>query len=264
MHKESIAVYNPSDPIERSIQEQYHNTSGQWLTACDCQLLSKALGSLKSFDGWLENPKVLDHRISYFFASFMSKNKKNMVFLTHPLFLRDILENCEINSYLYDPIVFVTPSLAHYLFQEYPVHLYVDSSKLKGYNDVHWVDIGGLLVCNREDVKIDAGFITGILSKPECQETVSGIMSDVRQLKGSSMSKAALSQVSPGIFKIDRHERDIEPDEMVWDKHERKNAIITRVEPGETGLVAIKYEDGYELSLPKEDFDTRYTVMQEY
>lgn len=259
-HKEAISVYNPSDPLERIIQESFHSSNGEWLGKYQCQLIARAISSLKCSDNWIDNPQLLEQRISYFFVPFMNRNKSIMVFVTYPLFLRDILENCEINVYLHDPITFITPPLAHYIFREYPIHVYIDTGDLKDYNDGPWVDCGGLMISD-QDIKINPLAIKRIQCKERHYTSmVENILSDIASNREIPLSKVAISQISPGIFVSDRHEREIRPDDFVWDKKNKVKAHISKVEAGETGLVSIIYDDGNVVTVPKLDFDRRYVT----
>lgn len=258
MIKESIAIYNPSDPLERGIQEAYHKVTNEWLDAATCQLTAKAVGNLKVFDDWLEDARLLEHRLSYLFAPHMTRNKACMVLPIHPLFVRDVLENCEISAYLYSPITLVTRPIAHYLCREYPIHLYCDTSRLKGYNTISWVDVGGLMIAD-EDVNFTPDMITRVVAiDPQFNHMVESIMQDISETKETPMSKAAVSEIEPGIFKIDSHERGIEPGRLVWDKKHRQHGFVSEVEPGETGQVSVTYEDGREVVVPKLEFDRQY------
>ncbi len=260
MHKRTaIAIYNPSDPLERAVQDSYHKVHGEWLGSYPCQTIACAIQKLKSLDDWLDNPDLLEHRISYFFAPHMSYKKDSMVFLTHLLFLRDILENSEINAYLHGPITFVARPLAHYLFREYPIHIHVKVSTLKGYNDVDWLDLDGLLI-SESDVLLERRAISQIIATQQ-QDQVQKMLSEVNELPQESLTKAALSMVSPGVFKSDRHERDIAADDVVWDKGEREKALVKIVEPGETGLIWLEYNNGLTVSIPKISFDERYVSV---
>lgn len=262
--KESIAVYNPSDPIERVVQEQYHQASGEWLSAFECQLITKGITSLKSTTAWLDNYSLLQQRIGYFFAPFMSHKKNLVVLPTYPLFLRDILENCCISAYLHDPVAFVSRPLAHYLFREYPVHLYFDSSQLKGCNSIKWIDKGGLLITD-DDVHFEAECLVQVVTKNEqVNDLVDEIMTDVRNNVTMPLAKVAVSQVSRGVFTIDQHERVIYPESVVWDKVLREYGFVREVEPGEMGFVQIEYENNPEVTIPKQEFDTRFVLGDQY
>lgn len=263
MNKNAIAVYNPTDQIERAVQESFHSVNGEWLGAFPCQLLARALSTLKSpADTWIGNadPELIKHRIAYFFAPFMCRDKTIMVFPTYPFFLRDILENCGINAYLHDPVTFITPPLAHYFCREYPIHIHFNTSSLKGYTESSWTDLGGFLVSD-EDVTFKPEAIEKIQCKDEQYTAiVDEILGDIGKTRESPLSKVAISQVSPGVFTSDRHERNIEPDSVVWDKKLRTTGSVSQVDAGETGLVYIVYDDGNTVTIPKVDFDHRYVI----
>jgi hypothetical protein len=261
MDKKAIAVYDPSDSWERAIQDAAKEYTGQWLSMYRCQLVAKAVASLKSIDNWMSDVGLLTHRAKYFFAPQFASNKNELVFVTHLLFLRDVLENREVNSYVYDPIVFMTRPLAHYLFREYPIHILVDYDLLKSENSgVNFIEVGGLVISDGEDVKLDESIIDisskhtknlDFLTPPE-------VVNNIRTQTGL---KAAARAVSRGIFQIDDHERFLVPDRQVWDKEKRADATIYLVEPGDTGLVGLRYDDGTEITISKLFFDSRYTLV---
>lgn len=257
---EAISVYNPSDPLERAIQESFHATDGSWLSSYQCQTLAEAVASLKCYDDWLEDPKLLEHRIAYFFAPYMSRDKSVIVLPTSPIFVRDILENCQINAYLYDPIAFVTPPLAHYFFKDHPIHIYFNAGRLRGANHIQWIEAGGLMVSKGSDLVVDPTSITHVrTSDIKYTKMVESILGDINKSE-TTLSKVAITQLSPGVFRLDDHVRQVQPDDPVWDKDERLKAVVSEVGPGSTGLVIILYEDGKKVSVPKVEFDRRYIV----
>jgi len=259
MEKKGISVYDPSDPLERAIQDSYYKIHGEWLGAYPCQTIARAIGKLKSLNDWLDNPDLLEQRVSYFFAPYMSRQKDFMVFLTHLLFLRDILENSKINDYLHGPITFVTRPLAHYLFREYPIHIHVKVSTVKGYNDVDWVDLGGLLISDR-DISLEHDAILRIIATQQ-QDQVHKMLLDINGLPQKSLNKSALTMVSPGVFKNDFQERNLMADDIVWDKNDKEQVLVKIVEPGDTGLIWLEYNNGATVSIPKISFDERYVSV---
>lgn len=262
MNKESIAVYNPTDPLERAIQEAFHSRNDGWLSMYHCQLMAKAISTLKMFDDqWLDHTSLLSHRIAYFFAPEMTAKQDIMVFVTRLLYLRDILENRDIDSYLHNPVIFVTRPLAHYLLREYPIHIYVDMSNLQAENsDADFVQIGGLMITD-SDIRLSPSSILNIISK----ETRSGrkvaqdLVDDIQHQTGTR--KVAVSEIKPGVFKSDEHKMDLMPDDEVWDKRDRLPARISKVEQGEMGIVEVVYGSGVTASIPKSEFNTRYVVV---
>lgn len=258
MIKESIAVYNPSDPVESAVQDACHELTGEWLGSYQCKQISKAISFLKCFDNWLDNQNLLNYRIKYFFSPHMCNNKSVMTFLTHPVNMRDIFENSVISHYLHGPITFITPPLAHYLFQEYPIHIYVSSDILKEQNkNVAWTDQGGLLIADK-DVFIDSKSILKIKTKSQYfSDIVYSIIKDI----DTPITKAAVSLVSTGVFTFDDATKLLFPDTPVWDKINRKSASIIKVEQGEEGTVLIRYNDGSEISIPKMNFDQQFVKL---
>ena len=241
--KEGIAVYDPTDATESAIQEVSHKYLGEWLNSSDCQLVARAINSLKVFDDWLENAVLLEQRISYFFAPYMASHKNHMVFVTHKLYLRDIIENQEINLYNHDPIVLVTTPIAHYLLREYPIHIHLDIDKLKSLNyRERWLEVGGLIISDDKSIQVDESAILSI-----------------RDADDPGLEKAAASVVGPEVYKIDEHESSLEPDAEVWDKRSRESVTVVEVEPGETGVITVRYINGTTKSIPKTDFDVSFT-----
>ncbi len=244
MQKEAIAVFNPQDPWERAVQEASHEIDGEWLSSYECRLASRAISYLKCFDDWIDDKKLMNQRAKYFFAPHMSINKEQMVFVTHNLFLRDILENGEINAYLYSPITFVTRPIAYYLLREYPIHVHVESNLLKGENsDVNFIELGGLMIADYENVSVTSESILDIVQR------------------SNNLQKAAVTEIDRGIFKIDEDERQIFPDDRILHKIDKSEGQISFIGPGEEGTVEIKMNDGSERAIGKLDFDSEYIIM---
>ncbi|KKM89218.1 hypothetical protein LCGC14_1250880 [marine sediment metagenome] len=260
MKREAIAVFNPSNELERAIQEASKNFLGNWLSMYQCKLMAKAISSLKYLDEeWVDDANLLLHRVNYFFKDQFTEDHSEMIFVTHLLFLRDILENKEINSYIHSPVVFLSSMLANYFFREYPIHILIDVDILRSENPkVKFFDIGGCIIVDGEDVIVDSS-----IKSIDCKENKSMKM-EVDPAEISNMQfqmKAAASLVDKGVFKIDEHERALLPDTDVWDKERRTQATIYMVQPGETGEVGVKYSDGFELTIPKNFFDSRFLVI---
>ncbi len=254
--KKAMAVYYPEDPLERAIQDASHQYTGEWLPMAACQIMSNALASLRIFrPDWLEG-ELIRQRCSYLFSPEFTSNKDIMIFLTHPLFLRDILENREINASIHQPIVLVTTPIAHYLFREYPIHMYIHRERLLSDNkDIHLMTMGGMMI-SEDTVKLEDEAVLRIKTIRDGESEP--LAQDVAQQTGF---KAAASLVSPGVFQIDEHERSLLPDSIVYDKDKREKGVITIVEPGETGEVHVRYEDDTEMSIGKQFFDTRFVVV---
>ncbi len=251
----SKVVYYPKDnEFERNLQDASYKHEGRWLSQDDCQLMSRAIVYLK-----MSNPLWTTtsprERAAYFFSPYLTSQKDVMVFVTYPLFVRDILENNEFNSYLHSPVVFMTRPLAHYLFREYTIHLHIDKDKLLSLNSgVEFVLAGGLLMSN-ENVAIDKSCIAGMITSENRNRTVDMSESTLDEVK------LAASLVAPGVFQIDEHERALLPDMDVWDKDNRTKGVISNIEPGETGNVEVNYEDGHNTIISKQFFDQRFVVV---
>jgi len=264
IEKLAIAVYDPEDLWEKAIQDAAKEITGNWLPSFPCQLLAKAVASLKVGTDWLANDDLLPVRAHYLFAPYLTENKESLVFVTHLLFLRDILENEEINSNLNDPIVFASPPLANFLFRDSPVHLRVNVDLLKAANDhCKFLDVGGLLICYKGNITLTDEMITDIhyYGSEMKKETTLQLVKDIKERQGISFSKAAALEIAPDVFKIEEHFPELVPDTEVWDKETRTNAQVTEVEKSENGLVFLKYDDGRISSIPKQEFDQQFVVV---
>lgn len=247
-------VYYPSDEFERALQDASYKHEGKWLSQKDCQLMARAIVVLKTGNpGWTTG--LHKERAAYFFSPQMTSQKDRLVFVTYPLFVRDILENNEFNSYLHSPVTFMTKPLAHYLFREYTIHLHLDKDKLLSVNSgVHFVQVGGLVMAD-ENVVLDKECIAGMVTPENRNQAFDMGESTLDEVK------LAASLVAPGVFQIDEHERALLPDTEVWDKDNRTKGIISNVEPGETGSVEINYDDGHNMTIGKQFFDQRFVVV---
>jgi hypothetical protein len=258
MHKSAIAVYNPDDPLEKAIQVAAKKYTGEWLPSYPCQLMAKSIYFLKFFDDW-EVDDLIDTRVDYFFSPHMTSHLERTVFLTYPLFLRDMLENNEINSSLHDPIVFVSQPLAHYLFRNMPVHLHVDTGILKAQNHkVKLFTLGGLIISENNNISISNESVRDIVAIDSDSQ---GGIRNVEVDCGWSNRKLAAVQKEPGVFHIGEHEKDLLADQKVYNKHRRNYGKINMVEQGETGSVHIEDDNGELVILPKNDFDLVYSLV---
>ncbi len=265
--KKAISVYDPADdPWESAIQDAAKEITGNWLPSFPCQLLAKAVASLKVGTDWLSRDDLLPVRAHYLFAPHMiSDSREQMVFVTHLLYLRDILENREINSNLHDPIVFMTNHLANFLFRDSPVHIYVNTDLLRAANPkAEFLHVGGLLICYKGNIELTNDVIMDVqyYGSEMNRERTSGLVSDIQKQQGISFSKAAAKEISPDVFKIEEHFSELMPDTEVWDKMTRSKAQVTAVEASENGLVWLRYPDGTHISIPKQEFDLNYVVLQ--
>lgn len=263
--KKAIAVYDPqNDSWESAIQDAAKEITGNWLSSFPCQLLAKAVASLKVGTDWLSRDDLLPIRAHYLFAPYLVNNKETLVFVTHLLFLRDILENREISSNLNDPIVFVAPSLAAFLFRDLPVHIYVNADLLRAANPkAEFLDIGGLLICHKGNIRLKDGVVTDVRyhGSEMNRERTSELVNDIQQRQGVSFSKAAAIEIAPDVFKIEEHFPELVPDTEVWDKMTRSKAQVTAIEASENGIIWLRYSDGNEISVPKQEFDQQFVVV---
>jgi len=179
----------------------------------------------------------------------MSQKKDTMVFVTHLLYLRDILENESIDGFVHYPVTFMTTPLAYYLFREYPVHILVDVSKMKELNPgMKFLEIGGLII-STEDVCVNDEAIIQVMDRTEDG--------------GGTVLKAAAVEVKPGIFLMGDEDRNMNPGLRVWDKSKMVSGTICEIEPGETGLIKVEQEGGHIVTISKIDFDSRFSQRVE-
>jgi hypothetical protein len=262
---EAIAVYNPQDSLERAVQDAYHEHNDDWLSMYECQLVTRALAYLKMFDeGWIDNQELFSHRVKYFFTPFMAVQKNDMVFATTLLFFRDILENRCINGFTHNPVVFITRPLAHYLLREYPIHILFDMNRIFAANrDCDYLDVGGLVVFDQKNIVLPEGSLLNVFTKdskdgssPTSQRDLEHITQDTGFTR-----KVAVSLRGPGVFTNDEHTRAVRPQAAVWDKADRKEGTVIKVEPGEMGTVEILLEDGSKKLISQVDFDREFILV---
>jgi len=259
LDKESIAVYSPQDPLEKYVQDTYHQYNDDWLISSSCQLATKAIISLKMYSRWLDDEHLIESRMRYFFDLKMTERRNQVVFLTFPLYLRDILENEKIDSFLHCPIVFVAPRIAYWIFKEYPVHIYLNESALKAENgQTKFLSVGGLNLVENADVKITKSMIDKIRTI-ESHDLIADIVKDYDQKE--SMKKAAEIEILRDIFKITNLEKDLQPNLRIWNKSERIYGTIESVQPGEVGEVEITYDNGSGCKIGKNEFELQHTVV---
>lgn len=232
--------------LEKYIEQSFSKIFEKELDSVDCHLVYKAVSYLRFFDDWLEDEKLIEHRIGYFFHPILSKRDK-IVFLTQPLFLRDILESEKIDGKLYNPITFVTPPLAYFLFRDYSVHINVNYDKFKSKNKCK--EIGNLIICEGDAVL--------------CRDMIENItgLGTFGITKDYGLDKIAVSNISRGIFKNDEDEKKLNADMKVWNKKNRCVGRIINIIPGENGQVDVE-ENGKVNSVPKMQFDETYTVVE--
>jgi len=253
IEKTAISVYDPDNVLEKAIQSVYNQYYNKWLTAYECQAFARAIYALKP--RWVHQEKYLDLRLAYLFNETMVGNKDIVIFPSRPIFLREILENREINSYIYDPIVFVTQPIFHWLFKDYSVGIYLDYSKIKAANSgIKMMDIGGLTLIDKDDIAITEESIVKVVSKDMNVKTIVDDFS-------SSLQKVAHTEISRDMFKIDEDERDIFPGDQAWNKESKEFGFVFQVDPGEKGNIYMKIKDGAEQLVPKEEFDSKFVLV---
>lgn len=240
--KEAIAVYHPDNDWEQAIQNAHHVFNPEdWLPSFACQLIAKGLANMKP--GWVDNPSLYFQRASYLFSASMSAKKDTLVFSTYPLYITDIIENGEINDFIHGPIMFVSTAIAQYLFTDYPVKLYLDFETIKtDNNDVDFLDIGGLVISTGNNINISNAILSVSKNEP--------------------LRKVSATEISRDIFKIDEHCKRLIPQTDIWDKWQRRKAIIEYIGMGEAGNITIKYDNGDDFTIPKSKFDERFVVTK--
>lgn len=236
----SLQIYQPNDSIGKLIQGLYHSSTNEWLSKSQCDLVVESLYRLKIYDPmWLHDINLLELRLSYFFSPSFCCKKNVVVFPTHQLFVREITENLCINSSIHNPVVFVTKPVAHFLLREYPIKINIDFQQLQADNKkIKFLSVGSLVISSNVDV---------ILSK-------SSIINIDRAFKLAS------SEIKPGVFKIDDDQKDIQLNDIVVNKFNKKQGKITDVDFGEQGFVSISHDDGSSINLSKIDFDKQYIL----
>jgi len=258
--KKAISVYDPSDPWEQAIQDASKTVTGEWLPSYPCQLLAKAVALLQSNNELLDEEELMPARAFYLFNPLFTNNKESMVFVTHLLFLRDILENNEINIQLHEPVTFMTRSLAHFLFRHCPVHIYLNADLLKAANrKAEFVNVGGFIIAPKDNISVDDA-IEDVVYYGDKNK-----IDQFLDIKYESLKKAAGKLVTDEFGEetiySSEHYRAIRPDDRVWNKNKRIEGVIEKIEPNTNGNVHIRYLDGDTEILSKEDFDIYFVIM---
>lgn len=263
IQKSAIAVYNPSCPWERAIQNAAKEITGNWLPFYPCQMLAKTVMSLQDSDEWIENKELMNLRASYLFAPYMSSNIQTVVFVTHVLFLRDILENQEINNQLHFPVGLMSTPIAHFLFRSSPVHIHIDKNVLISNNKkVDFLHVGGFIISeqclNIKNAIVDVKYI---LSDKRINDTVYDIKREYNLLETKTASRIWKNDFGEEVFFTSGHSATWNPDDKVLDKTSKELAKIIEIEPDDNGFVYVKYTNGNVDSVLKKDFDQRYLVV---
>lgn len=254
-HKKAIAVYNPQDPWEQCIQEMSYKYTVQWLSAFRCKLLANSIAKLKCNDNWVDEGELGELRASFFFKPTFGQHKNTLVFVTHILFLRDILESNSIDKYLHGPIMLMSRSLSHFLFREFPVHIHLDKKQVF-LNNKHLIDIGNVFISDEFSVNVENAIKNVFSVDAKKQPIVDSILGT----SSSVLQKAAMKEIDEDIFAIGEHERIIRTNMKVRDKHSKDEGVVTEVEPGDTGLVFIRKGVNHELTISKNEFDLHFVV----
>lgn len=265
MIKQSIAVFDPSEPWEKAIQAAAKSTTGNWLPSFPCQLLAKAVVSLQCDVNWLNEEDLMPIRAFHLFSPHLISDKQNLVFVTHLLFLRDILENNEINIQLHGPISFMTRPLAHFLFRHCPVHICLNSDLLRAANrKAEFVHVGGFLIAPKDSISLQGkGIIEDVhYHGPKNRvDQFLNIREDVISLRKSA-AHVEFDDVGEETLYSSEHYRGIFPDDRVWDKEKRLEAVIREIEPSPSGDIHVEYKESGDIrKLSKGNFDVSFIIL---
>lgn len=259
----TLEVYNPTNDLERTLQEQYHKATNEWLSEQECKQLYRSITSLKwTNEDWLNNSKLLSHRISYFFNKAFAQDRKTVVFPTYPIFVRDILENNKIEYVLHRPVTFVTTSIFHYLFPEYPVGLVFDYQLLKSQNKhtkLH--DFGSIVSTYDDSVVFEDGTMVKVLIRDNSKvdQNFHELLQNLRCVS-QVISRSAAAQYGENLFRIDDDETTNVIGQSVINKVTRQTGKIELFEPHENGLIFIRQSNGKLDPVTKMVFKSEYVV----
>lgn len=251
--------------LAKMLQTAAAQVTGNVLEDDDAITMAFALMSVKSGDKWLEDQEVMPFRCKYFFEPHMTENQSQMVFVTYPLFLRDILESQKISDHLHSPVVFMTPELSGFIFKEYSVQVCVDQQKLKRANPKQeWLSVGGLLIAPQGNISIDGAVLRLGIGPHEDQKFRLELFRRVKDIQRDAImfTKTAQSQPVPGqpeVWESAEHERDLLPGTRLLDKEKRTYAVVKWCEPGKEGYVEVEYAGGKTLKLRQDEFDIKFT-----
>lgn len=255
MVKSAISVYNPQDPLERSLQDSCRKYLDYYMTSFECKLFCKAVESLKCLDGsWIYEEELYSNRADYFFASDMSSDE--YVLPVNILYLRDILENKKVSGIIFNPAVFVTRPVAHFLLREYDVHLVFQFENLKSVNGGSVLKLGNLYIDN-DGVNIPDKMEI-VVNRPDLTDEVDKIVEGINSFP---ILKAASSESGDGVLFLDKVEKNLKINQKVMNKISKKYAVIVEVEPGYTGDVDILYTSGERIKVPKVRFEFDFVVI---
>lgn len=137
MKKESIAIFNPQDPLEQGIQEAYHSRYGRYTIMGETKAVVQAIiGYPHILPTFIRHPESVSN------ALFADKLADNVYVPCHQLELRQILRSKTIISE--GGVLGVPYSTAMKLFRSYEIFLVFDRAKIK---PVH--DLDGIIVFDR-------------------------------------------------------------------------------------------------------------------
>lgn len=258
----AIAVYSPDDPWENAIQDAAKAATGDWLPSTPCQLLAKAFVALQCNNDWLNEENLMPARASHLFSPSLISDKQHLVFVTHLLFLRDILENNEINAQLHSPISFMTRPLAHFLFRHCPVHICINSDLLRAANrKVEFVQVGGFVIVPKGNISVEGKGIIQDVHYHGSRDKIDMFL-DIKDEVASLQKVAAHAEINEfgeETLYTAEHLRAIRPDDKVWDKSKKLEGKISEIEP--FGNICVLYDNGDTECIPKDKFDESFVVL---
>ncbi len=258
--KNAISVYDPADPWEKAIQDASKAVTGSWLSSYPCQLLAKAVVALQCNEEWIDREDLMPARAHYMFTPSLISNKQDLVFVTHLLFLRDILENNEINSQLHQPIAFLTRPLAHFLFRHCPVHMLLKADLLRSANrKVEFQEIGGFVIVSKGDVSLE-GAISDVHYHGSHVDAFMNLRDDAMPLRKAA-GRIEVDDVGEETVYSSEHFRALRINDRVWDKEKKLEGRLEEIEPVINGDIVVEYDNGEIQRLSKEKFDESYIVL---
>lgn len=255
--KEAIAVYNPEDTWERAIQDASKHVNNEWLSQFQCSLLAQTVGSLTIGTNWLDNEDLLPIRAAHLFSPAFNDNKNTVVLTTYPLFFREIIENQMVASNLHSPIALLNEKCAFFLFRNRPLHIYVNNDLFRDANKkISLIDVASFLISESEDVVLTSDMIVDVQYYGK---------SDLGHLLNwQGFRKAAASEWKgyEDIYKIDEMFNSIYPDNRLWDKRKRANAVVEQIDRGENSIIHLKYTDTGEIrTVNQNEFNENFVII---
>ena len=260
MNKQSIAVYSPDDPVEKDIQNVHKEITGEWLPSFACQAVLKSIISLKGFD-WINDETLRKTRLKFIFEEIFGLNKSLMVYPTHLLYIRDIIENSQINSVIHGPITLVSQPLAFFLFREFPMHITFSVDMIKSVND-NMLSVGSLLIAN-DSVKFNLEAIDEIRYNGNNVQLFLDIFENIYKPQHRKVATKVIEQPfgKEEIFTTDEHNIALFAGMSVMNKETSEQGSIVQINPDVVGNVYVKLNNGDMVCIKKIDFYTKFAIL---